>query len=95
MTMMTVTILLETGDLPSPSISDVEDVFLGSGSDRDAPMALEGEHDDNFDDESSPSDADNLQDLAESSVDLIEYDAAYSVAEESTGLQSWRRRRRY
>ena len=79
----------ETEDLPSPSISDVEDVFLGSGFDADAPTDLEGEHDDDLDDDndnSSPSDADNLLDFAESSVDLIAYDGTDSAAEEWTGL---------
>ena len=79
----------ETEDLPSPSISDVEDVFLDSESDADAPTALEGEHDDNLDDDDNDeSDADNLLDLAESSVDLITYDGTDSVAEQWTGLGS-------
>ena len=73
----------ETEDLASPLISDVEeDAFSGSGSDGDTPMAFEGKqrHGDNpeNDDESSSSDAE---------VDLIEYDATDSVAEEWTGLE--------
>ena len=82
----------ESEGLPSPLISDVEDAFLSSGSDRDAPTAFDSDHldnghDDDDDDESSPPDVDNLLDLAEASVDLIEYDVADdSVAEEWTGL---------
>lgn len=83
----------ETEDLPSPSISDVEDALLGSGSDEEASTTLEEDRGDDFDndddDESSlpeASDAADLQDLAEASVDLIEYDVVGSVAEEWTGL---------
>ena len=82
----------ETEDLSSPSISDIEDAFLGSGSDGDAPTAVEREHDDNLDDvESSPSGADNLLDIAESTVNLIEYDAADCSCRRVDGF--WRRRR--
>ncbi|SRR6266702_827379 len=89
----------ETEGLTSPSISDVEDAFLGSGSDEDASTAFEGEHGDKFDvghdddddddDKSSlaeASDADDLLDLAEAPVDLIEYNVADSVADEWMGL---------
>lgn len=87
----------ETEDLPSPPISDVEDAFLGSGSDEDTPTAFEGKHGDNLDsghddhddDEASlpeASDDDDLLDLAEDSVDLIEYNTTDSGADEWTGL---------
>ncbi|KAI9439771.1 CBF-domain-containing protein [Lactarius indigo] len=84
----------EAEGLTSPSISDVEDAFLGSGPDEDAPTASEGKHDDNFDsdhDDDDPSlleDSDDLLDLAEAPVDLIEYDVADSDVEEWTGLGS-------
>ena len=84
----------ETEDLTSPPISDAEDAFLGSGSDEDTPTAFEGEHGDNLDDDDDDdeaslpeaSDADDLLDLAEGSVDLIEYNSTDSGADEWKGL---------
>ncbi|KAH8987132.1 CBF-domain-containing protein [Lactarius hatsudake] len=83
----------EAEGLTSPSISDVEDGLLSSGPDEDASTASEVKHvDDDDDDDDEPSlleDSDDLLDLAEASVDLIEYDVADSdgeAVEEWTGL---------
>lgn len=69
-------------DLMSPPISDVEDAFVDSGSDDDAPTAVEGDNLDDNDDKSSVSEASHADDL-----DLIDYDTTDSVSEDWTGFR--------